>query len=144
MTGKGEGHISQAAMISNLLDLYNESDVFRIMEEPDKMTFLKNYFIVIKTLFKKEWGSKDHILTKTLGLAAFMKLSKDVLEKCAQDENISKKYIKKHIENLKGFDLSSEKLGASSSRKAQKNLYKKLLAVVDPSKNKSTYKFKHK
>ncbi|APA00217.1 ParB N-terminal domain-containing protein [Flavobacterium commune] len=97
MLGSGEGYISQAFLVESFFPLLRRNGVWNVFlnesisnkalsERP--IIFLEIYFDVIKELLKEFWpieGDKPslykHILFKTTGLAALIKLVEDIYPK---------------------------------------------------------------
>lgn len=83
MLGVGNGIISQGMFVETLSRLIsNDKDTrkgilynFFKNKEYDKVYFvLKEYFSAYEVSFKTEWGSKKHILCKTIGFIAIIKI----------------------------------------------------------------------
>lgn len=95
MLGTGEGIVSQAAIMENLMKLFGRGKVWNSLyldyEDEGKKyivmgTFLRLYFSQIKESFKKYWPSegitkrKDYneVLLKTTGMGAWIRLINDI------------------------------------------------------------------
>ena len=121
MLGVGSGLITQANFFSKLLPLLRKD--FINLNEDKIIGILKNYFAAIKNTFKDIWGSRRHILTKTLGFGAFMYLLPKILAYCQEKyksfkiEDIGQILIK-----IKKIDFTSKKYGRFGGEKGQREL----------------------
>src|SRR3989344_1795146 len=121
MLGTGHGLITQANFFSKLLPLLRKE--FSNMDEEKIMGILKNYFTAIKETFKDIWGSKKHILTKTLGFGAFMYLLPKILTYCNNEHhNFKVETINNVLSKIKIVNFSSKKYGGFSGEKGQRHL----------------------
>lgn len=119
-----EFEISRGA-IPVLWKLYitkNESVMYKI---------LFNYFVAISEILKKEWKSKDSLLTKTTGYNALMLLFKDVILEADKNKNFSLKYFKEYLGRLEKLDgtINSKNYGASGE-KASRELYQEFKKYI--------------
>ena len=82
-----------------------------------------NYFSAIKETFRDIWGSRKHILTKTLGFGAFMYLLPKILTYCKKEYgNFKVDTIKSIISKIQKVSFSSKKYGGFSGEKGQRHL----------------------
>ena len=110
MLGVGKGFISQSAFVNNLKPLLDEEKraPLIIYTEEEQYGILRNYFKVIKTLFPDDWGSKNSLLTKTMGFYALMSLLPIVLQHCLSTYSDFKiDSIMKILNPIKNYDFSS-------------------------------------
>jgi DGQHR domain-containing protein len=121
MLGTGPGLITQANFFSKLLPLLRKD--FHDLSEDKVIKILKNYFSAIKKTFKDIWGSRRHILTKTLGFGAFMYLLPKILTYCnRREKNFKIETIEKLLSKIKKIDFSSQKYGRFGGEKGQREL----------------------
>ncbi|HEY0070068.1 MAG TPA: DGQHR domain-containing protein [Chloroflexia bacterium] len=141
MLGEGSGTVSQASFIGELKKLL-QNVTFKDYPVGEQIKLLKDYFSAIRESFPEAWGSKKHILTKTLGLAAFLALMPKVLMHCAVKGHSNKstmKYILHYITIYEPpetggeqIDFSSQQLGAFGGRQGQRKLAGILEAALPP------------
>lgn len=132
MTGTGTGIISQAAFASEIKRVLQDT-VFKEMKTGEQVKVLKDFFGAFRELFPDAWCSKKHVLSKTLGLAATMRLLPKVLIHChtkadfgqRQIESILGSLPKLEIPGTSGtevLDFSSRQLSAFGGKVGQKKL----------------------
>jgi DGQHR domain-containing protein len=85
---------------------------------------LFNYFKAMSTILKKDWKSKDSLLTKTTGYNAMMLLFKDVFIEAEENKNFSLEFYNSILGNLRNLEgtINSKNYGASGE-KSSKDLY---------------------
>ena len=126
-TDKAKGLISQAAFVNALREiLKNKNIVFSYkLDIRQQALILKNYFSAVKKIFNNEWGSRKHVLTKTLGLNALMYLFPKLHNECLYEQDIlGNKTFEKYFDKLKkkNFTFSSNNLGALGGKKGAQTL----------------------
>lgn len=142
MLGVGPGIISQAAFIGELKKLLHDT-IFKEYPVGEQIKILKDYFGALKELFPVAWGSKKHILCKTLGVAAVLLIMPKVLVHCRIKSSFSKHTMKEILKNLPAvqvptemgsqtIDFSGKQLGALSSKKGQRKLADSLENALPP------------
>lgn len=122
MLGVGQGLITQANFFSKLKPLMRRD--FNNLNEKKVISILKNYFSAIKNVYADIWGSRKHILTKTLGFGAFMYLLPTILSYCNKEyKNFKVGNIEKILGKIKNeIDFSSRKYGSLGGEKGQRQL----------------------
>lgn len=121
MLGVGPGLTTQANFFSKLLPLLRKD--FSNLGEDKIIGILKNYFSAMKNTYKDIWGSKKHILTKTLGFGAFMYLLPKILNYCNEKyKNFKIENIELVLNKIKKVDFTSKKYGRFGGEKGQREL----------------------
>lgn len=151
MLGDGNGIISQSAMIENIMKLFGRNKCWQLLymdyrSNGDKYKiiplFLKLYFQQLKNTFSKYWPEAsitkrkdyDHILVKTTGMGAFIKLINDVFPRFSNEDLKSKENIQKKLEEIfltiKGnqdlYFSSDSSFVKGAGQGLQSKLYKKV------------------
>jgi DGQHR domain-containing protein len=132
MIGKGGGLISQAAFIGELKKVLQDT-LFKEYPSGEQIKILKDYFATLKELFPTAWGSRKHVLCKTLGVAAVLMIMPKVLYHCRIRYDFSQSTmidVMKNLPNvqiatetgLEQIDFSGRQLGAFGGKKGQKHL----------------------
>ena len=124
---RAKGFISQSAFVNALKEILKNKDImfsYRL-DIKQQILILKNYFLAAKNIFEKEWGSKNHILTKTLGFNALMYLFPKLHNECLYEQDIlGNKTFEKYFKKLKDrkFTFASDKWGALGGKKGAQTL----------------------
>lgn len=151
MLGDGNGIISQSAMIENIIKLFGKNKCWHLLymdyrNDGDRHKiiplFLKLYFAQIKESFSKYWPKENittrkeykHVLVKTTGMGAFIKLINDVYTNFSDEDLSSKESIQLKLKEIfssieKHQDLyfsSDSSFVNGAGQGLQAKLYKKL------------------
>lgn len=117
MLGNGDGIVSQSAMIENLMKLFGKNKCWNLLymdyrNKGDKYKviplFLKLYFAQIKKSFNEYWPEEQitkrkdykHVLVKTTGMGAFMKLINDIYPRMNPEYVNSKENIEQYLSDV--------------------------------------------
>lgn len=99
--------------------------VSALLDEDALYITVRNYFNAIKNTFPDEWGEPGYVLSKTLGIGAFMELLPDVLTEYASKHGFTiptSDDIEDLIEPLQGFDFLDSAVSSFGGQKGQKQL----------------------
>ncbi|MGA2438909.1 MAG: DGQHR domain-containing protein [Acidobacteriaceae bacterium] len=84
-------------------------NVFPTNTPADYVTYLANYFSLVRTTFKDEWDTpSEYVIATNRGVTAFLKLLKSMLANDPATKSPDKCH--KYIQALKGFDWKSKTL----------------------------------
>jgi DGQHR domain-containing protein len=130
MIGTGQGIITQAGFIRPLKPLLEDKGgLFASFNEGDQLQILKTYFSAWKALFPEAWGSRKHLLCKTVGVSATLKVLPVVLMHCfTSNGDYSLKAMKKVLKPVSEavipqtgmpLDFTSASLPGLSGAKAE-------------------------
>lgn len=114
MLGNGDGVVSQAAMMENLMKLFGQGKCWNLMymdyrrdgqKYKDLGMFLRVYFKVLKETFTAYWpptgterrGDYKYILLKTTGMGAFIRLINDIYPDVNPDFSKSKVLLEEEL-----------------------------------------------
>ena len=117
MLGTGDGIVSQSAVMESLMKLFGKNKCWHLIymdyrSDGDKYKnigqFLRLYFAQIKETFKKYWpqdgiyrrNEYSHILIKTTGMGAFIRLINIIYPYIYNDSNINKEKVELELKNL--------------------------------------------
>jgi DGQHR domain-containing protein len=103
--------------------------------ENQRVQILRNYFQAYKDIYPQAWGSKIHVLTKTLGLHVMTGLFARVYKRCERYEggNTTVDAFKNQLQNLvsvKELDWNSDRFGSMTNRKGMEALRRAILRVL--------------
>jgi DGQHR domain-containing protein len=115
----GSGLVSQSQMILKIIPMIDDGSIWSTFDTESKIEVLINYFNAIKNIFPDAWGSKEHVLTKTLGVSALFNIFPHVISLCFAKGDYNEKNILEKLKGLEGYDWSSAKLGGYSGIKGQ-------------------------
>ena len=123
MIGTGPGLISQAAFMKRVKQLLKDV-IYQEYEGPDQVLILKNFFNALKLLYPEAWGSKKHVLTKTLGFNAVMLSLPKILILCGLhgesfEEQTMRDIMSAWPENI---SFSSDALGGYGGEKGAQQI----------------------
>lgn len=129
MIGRGPGLISQAFFINELKKMLKDP-IFKEYSAGEQIKILKDYFSALKDLFPNAWGSKKHVLCKTLGVAAVLLIMPKVLVHCSIRSDFSKSTMYDILQGIKkvtvptetgleNIDFSGKQLGVFGGKKGQ-------------------------
>lgn len=103
---KEKESLSLAACVTALKKILKNKDVpFSSLDYQQQVVVLKNYFSSIKQLFALQWGARGHVLTKTLGFNALMRVFPKVHLRCILKQDLLCKNVKIDIDNWENFDF---------------------------------------
>ena len=115
MLGVGKGLITQATFLQNLEKLIDPNGgVLAPYDEETQYKILNNYFNVFKSVFEDAWGSKKHVLTKTIGIAAMCGVFPKVYQLCSPDLTVEN--ILEVIKEVEDFDFTSSSRGKNTNK----------------------------
>lgn len=110
---------------------YKDKILWDLYLDTDEKVFYKilyNYFYVVSTKLKNDWGNKNSLLTKTTGYNAMMMLFRDIYIRGLRSGELNKSFFENELYGLEYFEgrLTSENYGASGE-KAAKDLYRDII-----------------
>lgn len=123
MLGIGKGIITQATFINAMSSNKVLDKTLMKIDTDTKTIILSNYFTAIKELFPEQWGNRDSIISKSLGVHSFMRLFSFVFESVAAKSNSFKvKDIKSFLTPLQQINFSEESIATLGGMKGVKTL----------------------
>ena len=163
MLGTGVGYISQAFMVEALVRLFKPNRLWYFDSEKQDVvsnnyfaTELLSFFVAVKHLFSEYWPDKEStkgtIICKTTGTGAWIRMidmmrsEEDLqmlssLKKSSAAEEVCKEYVEMVSGILSPLQLYAEKLfgkesefSSSTGRGAETKLFKKMLFIIENSK----------
>ena len=95
--------------------LKNKEGIFSNLDFNNQYIILENYFSALKDIFPYQWGSKQHILTKGIGVNVFLRLLPSVLVRSfMQQDNLCTK-VNEILKPLKDYEFTGNEYGSFSS-----------------------------
>jgi hypothetical protein len=107
--------------------------LFKNEQDEVILKIIKNYFSAVKAVFSEEWGSEDHILTKTTGYLGFMKAFKYFYDEGIKKGDLTQEFFEKKFRVIrdrfkeKKIELISEQF--HSGEQGQNKLRDMLLGM---------------
>lgn len=129
------GKISAVTLANYIRPIIGLDGSLQEKTEHQQVQILRNYFQAFKELYLYAWGSKDHVLTKTVGLHVMCGVFRRVYQRCERYEGGStgtaafKRQLQSLV-NITEFDWSSAKFGAMTNRKGMESLRSAVLGVL--------------
>ncbi len=107
---------NSASFIAPLKKILKSRDgIFSNLDFQHQYVILENYFNAIKNLFPDQWGNKQYILTKGVGVSVFLKLLPYILVKCfVVQDNLCEK-VGDILQPLSSYKFTSKDYGGFSS-----------------------------
>lgn len=131
MLGIGKGIITQATFITALEENNILNYVLKDFDTKQKIIILSNYFEAIKELLPDQWGHKDSIISKSVGLHALTKVFPKVFDKVVQKTNGFKiETIKEFMSNIKNIPFNSDEIASLGGKKGVGILVQKIESLI--------------
>jgi hypothetical protein len=129
------GKISSVTLSTYIKPLIGLDGPLYEKNENQQVQILKNYFQAFKEIYPEAWGSKVHVLTKTLGLYVICGVFGRVYKRCERYEsgNTTVDAFKNQLRSLmlvKELDWNSERFGAMTNRKGMEALRRAVSRVL--------------
>ena len=129
------GKISSVTLSSYIRPIIGVDGPLYEKNENQRVQILRNYFQAFKETYTNAWGSKVHVLTKSLGLHVMSGLFDRIYKRCERYEggNTTVDSFKNQLKDLatiKELDWNSERFGSMTNRKGMEALRRAILRVL--------------
>lgn len=127
MLGIGKGIITQATFITSLEENKILKNVLGKFKIDEKIKILSNYFEAIKQLFPQQWGHRGSIVSKSVGIHAFVKIFPNVFSNVVKNSGgFRVDAIIKYIAPIQKIQFDSEEISSLGGKKGVSTLAAKL------------------
>ena len=129
------GKISSVTFSSYLRPIIGLDGSLNEKNENQQVQILRNYFQAFKEIYPQAWGSKIHVLTKTLGLYVLCGIFSQAYKRVERYEGnqASLDAFKRQLQDLasvKILDWSSDRFGSMTNRKGMEALRRAILRII--------------
>lgn len=120
--------INSSSLITPLKKIIqNKHGVYSTLDYEEQYLSLRNYFNAIKKTFPNQWNSKSYVLTKGVGVNAFLRLFPRLLIKSIKSQDTLCANIADLLKPLKKYDFTSKDYSGFSSESG----YDKLAQILE-------------